>query len=81
MRAGSRRTLRIEYEGDGPGLPTAVRVTAAGDAPASDIRLALSQVDVNGALGPEVFRVKIPSDAQPISLDELRQAGPMGEKR
>ncbi len=52
VRAGSRRALRIEYEGDGPGLPTAVRVTAAGDAPASDIRLALSQVEVNGVARP-----------------------------
>jgi hypothetical protein len=81
VRAGARRALRVEYEGDGPGLPTAVRVTVAGSGAASDIRLAMSQVDVNGVLGPEVFRVKVPPDAQPISLDELRQAGPMGEKR
>jgi hypothetical protein len=34
-------------------------------------------VDVPG----EAFRVNVPPSAAPITLDELRQAGPLGEAR
>jgi hypothetical protein len=82
VRAGVRAPLRVEYEGDGPGTPFAVRVAVSGAAPAAtDLRIALAQVDLNVPLAPEVFRVKIPADARPITLAELRQAGPMGDRR
>jgi len=56
-------------------LPRTVRF--AGLAPKSfDVRLGLSQVDINTTLGPDVFRVQIPADAEPISIDELRRARP-----
>jgi len=72
----------VEYDRDAAGAPSVVRVVVSGDTPgATDLRLALSQVDLNVGLGPEVFQVKIPPDAQPISLAELRQAGPMGDRR
>jgi len=32
-------------------------------------------------LGPEVFRVEIPASADPITLDELRQVGPLAPPR
>ena len=38
---------------------------------AFDLRLALSQVELNPQLGPEVFEVRVPPSAQPITLDEL----------
>lgn len=85
IRAGLRDRLRIEYpEGAGePGRPpAAVRVRVEGPAgEGSDLRIAISQADLNPALGPEVFLVKVPADAAPITLPELRDAGPMGEKR
>jgi hypothetical protein len=60
----------------------AVRVAVNDGVPgATDLRIGLSQADLNVPLGAEVFRVKVPADALPISLAELRQAGPMGEKR
>jgi hypothetical protein len=31
---------------------------------------------VNTGLGPEVFRVQVPRDADPITLDELKRARP-----
>ena len=43
-----------------------------------DLRLALSQVEINVALDPIVFTVIVPAGAQPIGLDELRRAGPLG---
>jgi hypothetical protein len=59
------------------GLPRTLRITsAAGAASPFDLTLALSQVDTNVVLGPEVFRVDVPRTAQPITLDELKHARP-----
>ena len=66
---------RAEYRDFANGLPRSVRF--AGLAPKSfDVRLALSQVETNTTLGPEVFRVQVPADADPITIDELRRARP-----
>jgi hypothetical protein len=45
-----------------------------------DLQLDLSQVDVNVQLGPEAFRLERAAGADPISLEELRRSGPLGEK-
>ena len=42
-----------------------------------DLRLELSQVDLNVALEPSTFRVKIPAGLEPITLGELRASGPL----
>jgi hypothetical protein len=82
IRAATRPPLRIEYEGPAGAPPLAVRLSAAeGSANGADLRIALSQVELNASLAPEVFSVKVPADATPITLAELRQAGPMGERR
>jgi outer membrane lipoprotein-sorting protein len=83
IRAGVRPGLAIEYERAGGGGLARVRlqVAASDRAPASDVRVGLSQVDLNPLLGPEVFAVKVPRDATPITLADLRSAGPIGEKR
>jgi len=65
---------RAEYRDFDAGLPRSVRL--AGGKDTFDLRLALSQVETNIALGPEVFRVQIPPDADPITLEELRRARP-----
>jgi hypothetical protein len=81
VRAGIRPGLRAEYERDATGAATAVRLIMGDDTPtATNLRLSLSQVDRNVPLGPEVFAVKVPGDARPITLAELRQVGPMGER-
>ena len=48
-----------------------------------DLQLDLSQVELNVALGPEAFRLPqtaTSASISPISLDELRRSGPLGEK-
>jgi len=71
-RGGGWRAEYREFQG---GLPRSVRlVGAARDS--FDLRLTLSQVDVNTPLGPDVFRVQVPRDADPITLDELKRARP-----
>jgi hypothetical protein len=58
------------------GLPRNIRLVSARPG-AFDVQLALSQVELNVPLGPEVFQVRIPASAQPISLDELKASGPL----
>jgi hypothetical protein len=83
IRAGIRPGLAIEYEPDGGRGPSRVRlqVAASDRTPASDVRLGLSQVEMNPQLGPEVFALKVPRDATAITLADVRSAGPIGEKR
>ncbi|MBM3771425.1 MAG: hypothetical protein FJW27_09100 [Acidimicrobiia bacterium] len=65
-----------DFQGD---LPRTIRLTSADDARRFDLHLRLSQVEVNPTLGTEVFALRVPPTLSPISLEELRQAGPMGE--
>jgi hypothetical protein len=66
---------RAEYRDFQGGLPRSVRFVA-NRTDRFDLRLTLSQVDINTQLGPEVFRVQVPRDADPITIDELRRARP-----
>jgi hypothetical protein len=83
IRAGVRRSLRVDYAPAGSGAPSTVRmqVMASDGSPRSEVRIGLSQVEVGVPLGPEVFAVKVPADVTPITLAQLRQAGPIGERR
>jgi hypothetical protein len=56
-------------------------VNTGGAAPGFDLTLVLSQVDVNVALGDDVFRVEVPKGAVPITLDELRRTGPLADRK
>jgi hypothetical protein len=72
--------VTAEYPGHDAPQPSTVRVleNAAGQrAGRVDITLALSQVDVNVPVPDEAFTVNVPPDAAPLTLEELRQAGPM----
>lgn len=74
--AGSWRADYADFQGDIPGT---VRLTSGDEGGRFDLRLRLSQVDINPPLGPEVFTVAVPAALVPMSLDELRQQGPLAE--
>src|SRR5262245_2967279 len=65
---------RAEYKTFESDLPRAIRLVS--DKGTFDIRMSLSQVDLNVTLGDEVFRVQIPRSAVPIALEELKRARP-----
>lgn len=80
VAAASIGQLTIEYAEFADGLPQRVRlrkVSNEGDG-VSDLTVRVSQLEVNVVLGPEVFAVEVPTDAEPITLEELRSAGPLG---
>jgi hypothetical protein len=79
LLASTRGPLTIEYSDFVSGRPSTVRMrTLPASGARTDLRLALSDVDINVPLGPEVFDVEIPGGADPLSLEELRRAGPLG---
>lgn len=73
-----RPRLRVTFEQWGGSHPALVRLQNRADGTAGfDLLLKLSQVERNTALPPEAFTVDVPPDAESITLDELRRAGPM----
>jgi len=70
---------RAEYSMFENNLPHVVRIVS--EPPGRfDLQLDLSQVELNVTLGPEAFRLPPSGTAGPITLDELRRSGPLGEK-
>ena len=79
--AGLRRgSLSIEYLEFKGGRPSAVRLrtTASPGTVAADLSIRISQLEMNASLGNAVFTVEVPKDAAPLTLEELRRAGPLG---
>jgi hypothetical protein len=72
--------LRVTYDDfTADGRPR--QITVRPEKPVTtELRLAVSQVEMNTPLEPAAFDVKIPPDAVPLTLDELRRAGPLGEQ-
>jgi outer membrane biogenesis lipoprotein LolB len=81
VRAAQRGDWRIDYTGwpESATFPTRVQLQATRPV-VVDLRAALSQPDATSDLGPDVFVVKVPPDAEVISLEQLRRAGPLKEQ-
>jgi hypothetical protein len=73
-----RPAWRVEYRDFQDDLPRAMRLKSA-DAHRFDVSLTLSQVEINAPLDADTFRVQVPASYAPISLDDLRRAGPLAE--
>lgn len=74
-----RSAWRADYANFANGLPRTIRLVST-PAGRFDLQLELSQVELNTALGPDVFRLEVPASAETISVDELRRSGPLGGK-
>jgi hypothetical protein len=74
VAAVRRGPLTIEYAELNSGRPAtvALRTVAAQGVVPGDIRLRLSQVEINVPLADAVFELDIPPDAAPMTLEELR---------
>jgi outer membrane lipoprotein-sorting protein len=74
-----RDSLTVFYSDVVNGRPSAIRLRAiASGRVAADLTLQLSQVEINKPLDPRAFKAEIPEHAAPLTLDELRRAGPLG---
>ena len=70
---------RAEYRTFVDGLPKAVRLVSS-DPGRFDLRLELRDVELNPPIPPAAFEVIVPPSAQPITVDELRRAGPLRDE-
>mgnify|MGYP001208107658 CR=1 FL=1 len=68
---------RADYTDFEGGLPRTIRL-ASDDRRRFNLKLTLSQVEVDAPLEDAVFELTIPASATPISIDELRRSGPFG---
>jgi hypothetical protein len=72
--------MTAEYPAIDDRQPSTVRLVENGATGRVDVTLKLAQVETNLAVPDEAFTVKVPPDAAPLTLDELRQAGPMRDE-
>src|SRR5439155_155543 len=78
IAAASSPHMTVRYDLDRDGRPSTIRIFTDASTTAADLTLRVSQVDINVTLTPRTFTVDVPRDAAPITLDELRRAGPLG---
>jgi hypothetical protein len=70
----------VDYSAHAAGFPRVVRVRRAGDT-TLDITARVEQLEVNTQINPRAWVVEVPSDADPMTLDELRSIAPLAEKK
>jgi outer membrane lipoprotein-sorting protein len=75
--AAMRQPLTVTYAGFIGGRATMLRLISSGT-PRTDLTVRLSDVNINVPLDDAVFAVDVPAAAQPLTIEELRRAGPLG---
>jgi outer membrane lipoprotein-sorting protein len=79
LAAAARGPLTVHYGEYVNGRPTTINIrSTSGGRLAADIRLRLSDVETNTTLDPRTFDAELPDHPVPLTLDELRRAGPLG---
>ena len=73
----TRPPLTVLYSAFVNRRPSVLQVRGSGSLPA-DVTVRLTDVDINVTLAPEVFAVDVPDRAEPLTIEELRRAGPLG---
>jgi hypothetical protein len=82
VAGATRGPLSVAYGDFAAGRAATVQVsTPAGAGSAgADLVLRLSELEIDPPLEERVFEVEVPADATPLTLEELRRAGPLGEQ-
>jgi hypothetical protein len=79
VAAATRGPVTVIYSDYASGRPATIRLRAETQGRASaDLTLRLSDVEINIPLDPKAFNAEIPEHPVPLTLDELRRAGPLG---
>jgi hypothetical protein len=77
VRAARRNGWQIEYTTGQSLFPVSVRLVADSATVPVDLAAGISQLEANVDLDAAAFRVDVPADAKPLTLDELRASGPL----
>lgn len=79
IAAAASGPVTVFYSDYAAGRPSTIRLRATSQGQTSaDLTLRLSDVDINTTLDPRTFQVDLPANPVPLTLDELRRAGPLG---
>lgn len=79
VAAAARGAVTIAYADYAAGRPSTIRVRAeSGGRTNADLTLRLSDVDINTTLDERTFQIDLPDRPIPLTLEELRRAGPLG---
>lgn len=76
--AGRHSGLEIEYANVVSGGPEVVRIRSADPKVPVNLEIRLGQVEMNVDIDPAAFTIQAPPGTATISLEELREAGPLG---
>ena len=76
-RAARRPGWQIEYPAWQGAFPQEVRLRSVDPAVDVNLAVAVSQIEANITIDPAAFMVSVPADALPLTMAELRQAGPL----
>jgi hypothetical protein len=77
VAAAVRGELTILYADFASGPPATVHLRAG---TVADITLRVSQFEINRPVDPKAFEVDVPPDALPLTIEELRRSGPLGDR-
>ena len=77
---GTRGDLIVEYAEHVRGLPRQAHIQTRTATSRTDVTVALSQVNINTTLDPDVFAVSVPDTFAPITLDEWRRGSPTEDR-
>jgi hypothetical protein len=77
VRAAQRDGWQLEYTTSQSRFPATVRLTSDSQTVPVDLTTGISDLEANVDLDPAAFRVSVPADVQPLTLDELRESGPL----
>jgi hypothetical protein len=78
---------QVDYSQHAAGFPRVVRVrsafakASADHSAAVDITARVEQLEVNTQINPLAWSVEVPSDADPMTLDELRSIAPLADRK
>lgn len=79
LRAARRDQWQVEYASWVGGYPRSVTLRSIEAAARVDLTATVSQLEANIDIPAEAFTVDVPADATSVTLDELRDAGPLRE--
>jgi outer membrane biogenesis lipoprotein LolB len=80
VRAARRDGWEVDYPQWQGQFPQVIRLRSAREPANVDLTATLAQIEVNVDVNPAAFTIDVPAGARPLSLEELREAGPLGER-
>ena len=82
LTAADYGSWHVDYADNTSGFPRTVRVRSVAEGDANiDITARIDQLEVNTPINPLAWQVEVPSDADPMTLDELRSIAPLAERK